>query len=249
VNRLTAGTAGTWTAIATFSASTTNNYLLHSLLVSQSDRVHVFMDKQHGQAALNFDFMQACLTTAGTFAAEQVLASSTLGSDFLIYPGMWRSSDNYIMVPYINQDDSDLSVAEATDADSPTWTLTDLTALSTTYIFPRAFADTRLVMAAPDGNSAPWIFFADNNEVGIAEFNKASGTWHVNDPLVYTYNALDGELAFSIGAGIIGTATNFGVLFGDESGSFGKDTRFLFVAGGTATSGGQFIWGPLNITY
>jgi|SRR5579859_1204996 len=240
------GTNGTFTAISTAYGTSGFDYRIGCLLLAQSDRVQIPLrinssSYNHGTLA------QVALTTAGTLGAETNITVFGTPTDApVVYPGSFRASDNHIIIPYINSSNAALTVAEATDADTPTFSTTNLTGLSTKN---NPVGGGNLLMAATNTNGDSYIFFGAGTSGNIEEFNNVGGGWVVNDAPVLDLSAAV-DSALSVSAHIAANSTCFDVMFSDFFGTASILTSYLrWCPTPVVTSFIGMIWNPPNITY
>ena len=242
--------SSTFSNVTTIGSGTASDALLWSSVRGDSNRVHVFYNLTNNFVSA-WSLNQVAINSAGTAAPAQTITTST--DDVLIaFPGVFISTNTTLVVPYQDFFNGNLRVLEGTDADSPTWTDTDLSGLSTNFQFPEGYEQS-LTMATLDTNNVPWIFFADfNNDpftggLGIIEFDRTGGTWNCNNASVYNAASTEGDL--SVSAVAFADGTHFGLAFNRGlNGNNASETMFLYWPP-VAAAGGQIIWGPLNITY
>jgi hypothetical protein len=203
--------SGGFGAVQTIGTGQANNYNLLRVVKGGSDRIHIIMQ------GLSNVVRQQTLKSDDTLGTLQSISSTMNGPN--VWPGVYDSISNTVTVPASSGFSAqDCGVFEATDADNPTWTYTDLTTLSTD------FAPIQMFTAALDAAGAAWIFFSAflssgaSNATGIFEFNKVGGTWQLADPSVYGVfdDSLpnNGQSTFSVSARTI--AQGFALAFDED---------------------------------
>jgi len=255
-----AGTAWTNLTTSLIGAGNTQHYLPFENLNCQSDRTHVFYDVLDPVSNVS-SFIQSPISSLDVVGTGQTIAThtSTQHQGFIIYPSTFRSSDNTIVVPYLDFQPTsgtitigDLWTAEGTDADSPTWTLTDQTANSAIYLGPESEANYTvmfLLVGGLDGSGNPYIFFNDPRQIPhtIAEFNKVGGTWNLNDAGVFAMRGV-----IDISAHILADGTTWGIVIGGRANSGVNIDGMGYLTWNPGTAPVTFvgmIWNPPNITY
>jgi hypothetical protein len=247
------GTAWTNLTGTLIGAGNSQHYLPFENLNCQSDRTHVFYESFDPSSTLA-KLLQTPVSSGDVVGTGQTLAThtGTLGG-YVVYPSTFRSSDNTLTIFYRDlkatstgtSTAGELWTAEGTDADSPTWTLTDQTFNSATYFEPQGVTQLFLLTGGLDGSGNPYVFFYDPKQSPktIAEFNKVGGTWNNDDANVFQMDGLD-----DISARILADGTTWGIIVGGKSPNDGA-FYLTWNPGSPPAAVTGFVFNPLNITY